>query len=611
MVKILPVQAKLWTPTAGDVEVLKTGLLIAAATWATCFAVGFAHHIVAIWVVNGLLLVRVLPLKPKRLGWHGMAAYAGMVAGMHLAGIPWGISALLATPNLVEVGVLLFGTGGRYDVDSSKFRIPALRFLLWTLAAVATSTILAGALIVMRQLPNIGYKMALWFLGHELGTLMVMALWVQVRRGVVQALFRRSIWQSNQLSLMAIAVVSLALFGQTWFSMLYLLLPVMILAVFRGGLALGMVGMAVITPVSIVCTSMGHGPLTLTIGGSMELRMILLQIFLLTVLTTIYPVGCELAARQRLEGLYNTLQMNARVIVTRSTLEGRRTYVSPSVTQVLGWTPEEMLGPPNQRIHVEDRQALEDLRAELRGGLDNGVFAYRALSKAGEYIWLEGQVQVVRNSLTGEARELLSTSMDISERKNTEAELQKAYDNLERLAAMDGLTGLTNRRIFDETLEVEWRRSQREETTISLLMLDVDYFKAFNDALGHVAGDETLRGIAQALRDVIQRPGDLAARYGGEEFVVLLPGTSHAGAIHLAEKIAIAISRLGLEHTASPAGYVTASIGVTSFTPGPEDDSSHLVQEADRALYAAKRNGRNRIEVASIVLDELIEECAV
>jgi two-component system, chemotaxis family, response regulator WspR len=110
---------------------------------------------------------------------------------------------------------------------------------------------------------------------------------------------------------------------------------------------------------------------------------------------------------------------------------------------------------------------------------------------------------------------------------------------------------------------------------------------------------------------VIQRPGDLAARYGGEEFVVLLPGTSHSGAIHLARKIAIAISRLGLEHSVSPSGFVTASIGVTSFAPGPEDDSSELVQGADQALYRAKRNGRNRIEAMPAVLEELIEECSV
>lgn len=611
MVKILPVQTKLRTPTAGDVEVLKTVLLILAATWATLFAVGFAHHIVAIWVVNGLLLVRLLPMTSKQWGWHGIAAYAAMVAGMQLAGVQLGISALLALPNLVEVGVMLFAIGENYDAGSSRLRISAIQFLLWTLAAVATSTVLAGAVTVMRQLPNIGYKMALWFLGHELGMLMVMAVWVQVQRGVVKALFRRGAWQSTQLTMLAIAIASLALFGQTSFSVLYLLLPVMILAVFRGGLAMGMVGMMVITPISIVCTSLGRGPVALTAGDSPEVRIILLQIFLLTALTTVYPVGRELAARRRLEDLYHSLQINARVIVTRTTLEGRRTYLSPSVKHVLGWSPEEMTGPAQKMIHPEDWPGVDRIMQSLGSGLDTACFTYRARRKRGGYLWLEAQMQVVRDTATGEARELVSTAMDISERKNTEAELQKAYDNLERLAAMDGLTGLTNRRIFDETLEVEWRRSQREETTISLLMLDVDYFKAFNDALGHVAGDETLRGIAQALRDVIQRPGDLAARYGGEEFVVLLPGTSHAGAIHLAEKIAIAISRLGLEHTASPAGFVTASIGVTSFTPGPEDDSGELVRGADRALYAAKRNGRNRIEVAPNVLEKLPEECSV
>jgi diguanylate cyclase (GGDEF)-like protein/PAS domain S-box-containing protein len=379
----------------------------------------------------------------------------------------------------------------------------------------------------------------------------------------------------------------------------------MILIVFRGGLALGMLSLVVMMPISIVCSAMGRGPMAMLPGTPIELCTILLQIFLLVALTTVYPVGRALASRQRLENLYNTLQVNARVVVTRTTLDGRRTYISPSVTQVLGWEPEEMAGPARKMIHPDDLPAVEELLQELSSGLDNTIFAYRALHKSGGYVWMEAQVQVVRDAVTGEPRELISTAMDISERKGTETELQKAYDNLERLAAMDGLTGLTNRRIFDETLEVEWRRAQREESTISLLMLDVDYFKALNDALGHVAGDETLRSIARALNEVIQRPGDMAARYGGEEFVVLLPVTDEAGAMHVARKIAVAISRLGLEHVASPAGYVTASIGVSSCAPGPQDLSSHLVEAADRALYTAKRNGRNRIEVTVMAPEDL------
>lgn len=165
---------------------------------------------------------------------------------------------------------------------------------------------------------------------------------------------------------------------------------------------------------------------------------------------------------------------------------------------------------------------------------------------------------------------------------------------LSRLALVDGLTGLGNRRQFDALLAREHRQAVAERRTLSLLMLDVDCFKAFNDLYGHQAGDDALRALGAAVQGAVRRPGDLAARYGGEEFAVLLPRTDEAGARAVADAIHGNVARLGTPHAGSPYGRLSVSIGAATLRPGPGSDGGGLVRAADLALYAAKRGGRNR-----------------
>lgn len=167
---------------------------------------------------------------------------------------------------------------------------------------------------------------------------------------------------------------------------------------------------------------------------------------------------------------------------------------------------------------------------------------------------------------------------------------------LQRLMNSDGLTGLSNRRHFDEYLELEWRRSIREQTQISLLMIDVDYFKAYNDAFGHLEGDEALRQVAKAIRANSSRPSDLPARYGGEEFALVLPNTSPGGARLLAEKLRQTIASMNIPHVAPSQGSsLTVSIGLATVVPQVGSHSRQLIQTADQGLYAAKHNGRNQV----------------
>jgi len=180
--------------------------------------------------------------------------------------------------------------------------------------------------------------------------------------------------------------------------------------------------------------------------------------------------------------------------------------------------------------------------------------------------------------------------------RQTEALLQQANEELFRLATTDALTGIANRRSFDDHLEREWRRMVREQSPLSLLMADIDFFKNYNDRYGHQAGDACLHAVAEAIRSRACRPGDFIARYGGEEFVVILPGTPAAGALYIAEEIRRAVRALEIPHADSRVdAFVTLSLGVAQTVPAAGRTPEALLREADRALYAAKNQGRNRV----------------
>jgi diguanylate cyclase (GGDEF)-like protein len=174
-------------------------------------------------------------------------------------------------------------------------------------------------------------------------------------------------------------------------------------------------------------------------------------------------------------------------------------------------------------------------------------------------------------------------------------EVQRLNDELGTLARQDPLSGLANRRAFDENLAVEWNRAHRQHTDIALLMIDVDHFKLYNDTYGHPAGDSCLARVAAVLAGNMRRPGDMAARYGGEEFALLLPGTDGQGASEVAQRLLAQIDALALPHASSPtAAHVTISIGIAAGIPPSEKDATQLIDDADAALYQAKRSGRHR-----------------
>jgi len=292
------------------------------------------------------------------------------------------------------------------------------------------------------------------------------------------------------------------------------------------------------------------------------------------------------------EAHFRLLAEGSSDMVTRIGLDERLRYVSPSSSRVVGWRANQLIGTPALAgIHAEDRphvQAIVD--AMKRGDAEEARVTYRNTHRTNTEVWLETNMRVTRKD-NGKVDGVVAISRDITEQKKLES-------RLESLAIEDGLTGLANRRRFDERLSEEWARAYRDRSSLALLMIDVDRFKAYNDEYGHPAGDACLRVVAQVIAAEMKRPGDLAARYGGEEFVMLLPNTDAAGCARIGERIRKAIREAGLVHTSNHAsGYVTASLGGAACRPALERTAGvgTLIEAADQALYAAKEAGRDQL----------------
>lgn len=308
----------------------------------------------------------------------------------------------------------------------------------------------------------------------------------------------------------------------------------------------------------------------------------------------------QLRQREQLAGALAAREADFRLLaehsvdmVMRIGFDGTIGYVSPSSTQVVGWRPDQLLGTPALAgINAEDLPRVQQLVAALRNGeTDEARIVYRTRTREKGEIWMEAALGVTRNR-TGRIDGVVAICRDVTEHKN-------AAEKLAELALSDGLTGLANRRHFDEHLQDEWSRAQREGGPVSLLLIDVDQFKKYNDHYGHQAGDECLRRVARLLAEQARRPADVAARYGGEEFAVLLPNTDAAGCARVGERVRKEVGALGIPHVLNrPAFHITVSVGGATQVPAGDIQPVVLIDAADKALYTAKKNGRDRLAMS-------------
>jgi diguanylate cyclase (GGDEF)-like protein/PAS domain S-box-containing protein len=316
-------------------------------------------------------------------------------------------------------------------------------------------------------------------------------------------------------------------------------------------------------------------------------------------------VDRRVAAEQRLkdsEARYRLLAEYATDMVIRLDGDLVRRYVSPACRKILGCEPEELLGvTPASTTHPDDvAHVMQTLRSLLAGAAERQSIVNRLRHRDGRWIWVEAKVRTLKDPETGEPTGVIAALRDISARKAVEDQLAQAHRRLEAAALQDGLTSLANRRGFDDALAREIKRARRDGTPLSLIMIDVDWFKAYNDRYGHPAGDECLRRISGAIRSAAQRPGDLPTRYGGEEFAVLLPDTDEHGAVTIAERVRMSVIDLAVAHHIGVDGVVTVSIGAASLARNADGDGAELLMhDADRALYFAKDSGRNIVVRAS------------
>lgn len=298
--------------------------------------------------------------------------------------------------------------------------------------------------------------------------------------------------------------------------------------------------------------------------------------------------------------VYKTLLESTKAIPWKIDWGSMRfAYIGPQIEALLGWPQSSWVSVEDwaSRIHPEDRERVVNLCvSQSQAGVDHEA-DYRALTKAGGYVWIRDVVHVVRNE--GVVDSLVGFMFDISDRKKTEEELARLHKKLEALSYTDGLTGIANRRMFDSRLALEWDNARRNRQPLSLILLDIDYFKQYNDHYGHIQGDECLKEVAEAATAAATRAKDFVARFGGEEFVLVLPETDAQAVKKVAERCRHLIFKKQIPHASSLAGQVlTVSIGAGTIIPTADETPLAFVEAVDRQLYKAKQNGRNCIRCA-------------
>lgn len=548
----------------------------------------------ALWLGNGVLAGWLLA-RP-RLGWlRALLApmLVDLAARLALMGLPL-LAAALTLADLLEI-LLVVQLVRRYAPDVGNPE-------RWTeLGAVATVATLVACLLsaLLTAAANaasggtgfvVGY--VTWFAAHVLGMVVFATATLVVlydRRAMAMPKLRTGPFLGMTL---VVAAVTLVVFSIEY-PVLYLAYPPLLWLALRFGFAGVAAGVLVLGLVGGLATTLGQGPLTLADGLGRAGRIALLQLYIAGACVLTIPAVLVMAERRRLvqrlresEQRYRLLADYSHDLIVRMRPDGTRVYVSPAARDVLGWEPEQMLGPCQDQLHPDDREAqLRTLEQALASGQAQ-LGRYRLRHRNGQYVWIEGVVRPIP-AMDGREAELICTGRDISLRVATEQALAESLRELEQQAREDPLTGLANRRQFEERLGLALSRLRRYGRPLALFFLDLDDFKPVNDTHGHAAGDHVLVAFAARLQAQV-RETDLVARLGGDEFAILVEDAEiPAGVLSLAGKL-LAMARTPVALGGS-AVRVGASIGIACAEMPVS--AADLQAAADAALYEAKDTG--------------------
>jgi diguanylate cyclase (GGDEF)-like protein/PAS domain S-box-containing protein len=571
-----------------------------------------SSNVVWVWPVTAVQLGTAVPFwSDRKLRiWALAGGLIGVMVTTKLLGMPLWFSLALASTSALEVaitaGILARRISGFEDLKS---RANLKLFAFAALVGPVGNGLLAAIPVASLLRVSFWRVVPISILSDALGIVILVPPILFALTGKYRHPRKLAPHLSSGV-LPALLFIGTAagVFSQSSYPLLFMVFPPLVLLVMVMGLEGAIFANIVLVVIACYATAHGHGPLWLTHGTKWEERLLILQTFLWVVVVTGLPIGALLDEQRRSEikasdarAIYLTLLENTADMIILSSFDGEQRFITQASLALTGWTPEEFAKLDRlSTFHPEDVPVADMVIRSMQEGKREHQFRYRISQKAGGWRWVEASARAYFDDASGLVRGYVGTIRDISSVVKAEREheeLSIAQLQLEILAKTDTLTAMPNRRAFDDAID-RHILGFRLESEGALLMIDIDYFKSFNDEYGHPAGDECLRKVGEAISGSLVRSTDIAARWGGEEFCVLMSGAPGDVSEKMASRILKAVEALHIPHVFNPKGIVTVSIGIAQRSDRAEDPSL-WIQRADVALYASKRDGKNRYTVAS------------
>ena len=568
-----------------------------------------------IWLANGVLLA--ILLRTARRDWPWFLTINFILNTLlhkiyFMAPIGelfrWRTLFSYSMLNVIEVGLAAFLISRKVKGRPDIAHLPTLGWLalFGLIFSCGVSALLASLIAPYMERGSQYAFQQKWYISEALGMAIMTPLILAIHLDEIRSIIAKKRVLETFGLLALVAALAYFVFWQDQFPLAFVLFPALSVVMYRLGTSGSAAAVFLVFIPAIYFTLVGRGPFSLVRSGSIHARVSVLYVFFFLMVGMVYSVAVVIAGRRKLEAELRQSEENYRIlaehswdIILRTGLDGLIQYISPSVSELLGWSPEELTGKPiRDLVHPEYLADYDRMCQELVVNPELQVAIYQIKCRNGEYLWVESNARLVGRPASGQVGELVWIIRDVSLRVAERQQLTSAFKLAEALATIDPLTNLSNRRAFDGALTHQWQNAVRGRTPLSLLMIDVDDFKVYNDLYGHLAGDGCLIAVAETLKRNLFRPLDLAVRFGGEEFAVLLPDTTAAGAAEIAERLRVAVGALTLEPQPDKLAKVTVSIGTATLTPLIHENPYRVLALADEALYHAKGSGKNRVVVA-------------